>query len=88
MGGDTNFKVSDPSEPTVYSLYRVYKKNGNPTLACHCALTWLLNVFLCHFEQNEASMSLLKIASRNRIFSPLRIEAKPIENLFPLGLRE
>ncbi len=36
--------------------------------------------FLCHFEQNVASMSLLKIAGRNRIFSPLRIEAKRIEN--------
>ncbi len=27
-------------------------------------------------------MSLLKIAGRNRIISPLRIEAKPFENLF------
>ena len=27
-------------------------------------------------------MSLLKIASRNRIFSPLRIEAKLVEDLF------
>ena len=31
-------------------------------------------------------MSLLKIASRNRIFSPLGIEAKLIENLLRLGL--
>ena len=44
--------------------------------------------FLCHFEQNGASMSLLKIAGRNCIFSPLRIEAKLIENLLPLGLED
>ena len=31
-------------------------------------------------------MSLIKIACRNRIFSPLRIEAKLIENLLALGL--
>ncbi len=31
-------------------------------------------------------MDLLKIAGRNRIFSPLGIEAKLIENLLPLGL--
>ncbi len=31
-------------------------------------------------------MSLIKIAGRDRIFSPLRIEAKLIENLVPLGL--
>ncbi len=41
--------------------------------------------FLCHFEQIGASMSLLKIAGRNRIFSSLGIEAKLIENLLPLG---
>ncbi len=33
-------------------------------------------------------MGLLKIAGRNRIFSPLRIEAKPIENLLSLGLED
>ena len=33
-------------------------------------------------------MSLLKIAGRNRIFSPLRIEAILIENLLPLGLED
>ena len=33
-------------------------------------------------------MSLLKIAGRNRIFSPLRVEAKLIENLLPLGLKD
>ncbi len=33
-------------------------------------------------------MSLLKIADRNRIFSPLRTEAKFIENLLPLGLED
>ncbi len=33
-------------------------------------------------------MSLLKIAGRNCIFSPLRIEAKLIENLLPLGLED
>ncbi len=33
-------------------------------------------------------MSLLKIAGRNRIFSPLRIEANLIENLLPLGLED
>ena len=44
--------------------------------------------FLCHFEQNGASMSLSKIAGRNRIFSPLRIEAKLIENLLSLGLED
>ena len=32
-------------------------------------------------------MSLIKIASRNRIFSP-RIEAKLIERHFPLGLED
>ncbi len=31
-------------------------------------------------------MDLLKIAGRNRIFLPLRIEDKPIEDLLPLGL--
>ena len=30
----------------------------------------------------------MKIAGRNRIFSPLRIEAKLIENLLPLGLKD
>ena len=44
--------------------------------------------FLCHVEQNGASMSLLKIPGRNRIFSPLRIEGKLIENLLPLGLED
>ncbi len=33
-------------------------------------------------------MSLLKIAGRNRIFSPLSIEAKLIENVLPLGLED
>ncbi len=33
-------------------------------------------------------MSLLKIAGRNRIFSPLRVEAKLIENLLPLRLED
>ncbi len=42
--------------------------------------------FLCHFEQNGASMMGLKIAGRNCIFSLLRIEAKLIENLLPVGL--
>ncbi len=44
--------------------------------------------FLCHFEQNGASMSLIKIGCRNRIFSPVRIDcmAKLVENLLPLGL--
>ena len=36
---------------------------------------------MCHFGQYGASMELLKIAGRNCIFSPLGIEAKPIENL-------
>ena len=31
-------------------------------------------------------MSLIKIAGQNRIFSPLGIEAKFIENLLPVGL--
>ncbi len=31
-------------------------------------------------------MSRIKIAGRNRIFSPLGIETKLIENLHPLGL--
>ena len=44
--------------------------------------------FLCHLDKNGASTSLLKIAGRNRIFSPLRIEAKLIENLLPLGLED
>ena len=42
---------------------------------------------LCHFKQNGASMSLIKIGGRNRIFLPLGNEAKLIENLFPLGLK-
>ncbi len=33
-------------------------------------------------------MSLIKIAGRNRIFSSLGIEAKPIENLLPVGLEQ
>ena len=33
-------------------------------------------------------MSLIKIAGRNRIFSPLRIEAKLIKNLLPLGIED
>ncbi len=32
-------------------------------------------------------MSLIKIGGRNRIFLPLGNEAKLIENLFPLGLK-
>ena len=45
-------------------------------------------MFFCHFEENEAIISLLKIAGRNRIFSRLRIKAKLIENLPPLGLED
>ncbi len=53
-------------------LYRVYKKKGNLTLACHCALnTGYMNVFL---------------HGHNRIFSSLGIETKFIQNLLPLGL--
>ena len=33
-------------------------------------------------------MSLIKLAGRNRIFSPLGTEAKRIENLLPLGLED
>ena len=33
-------------------------------------------------------MSLIKIADRNKIFSPLSIETKLIENLLPLGLED
>ena len=33
-------------------------------------------------------MSLIKFAGRNRILSPLGIEAKPIENLLHLGLED
>ena len=33
-------------------------------------------------------MSLIKTAGRNRIFLPLGIEAKLIENLLPLGLED
>ena len=33
-------------------------------------------------------MCLIKIGGRNRIFSPLRIEVKLIENLVPLGLED
>ena len=43
---------------------------------------------LQHFEQNGASMSLKKIAGRNRIFSPMGIEAKLIENLLPVELED
>ena len=41
-------------------------------------------VILGHFEQNGASISLIKIAGRNRIFSPLKL----IKNLLPLGLED
>ena len=51
-------------------------------------LSCRMTCFLCHFEQNRASISLLKIAGQNRIFSPLIIEAKLIENLLPLGLED
>ena len=44
--------------------------------------------FLCNLEQNGARMSRIKIVGRNRIFSPLGIEAKLIENLLPLGLAD
>ncbi len=40
--------------------------------------------FFCHVEESGASMSLMKIAGRNRIFSPSGIEAKPFENLLSL----
>ena len=33
-------------------------------------------------------MSPIKIAGRNRIFSPLRIEVKLIEKILPLGLED
>ena len=39
-----------------------------------------MTCFLCHFEQNGGNTSPIKIASRNRIFTPLGIEPKPIEN--------
>jgi hypothetical protein len=47
-----------------------------------------MTCFLCDFGKNEASMSLLikTIAGRSRIFSPLRIGSKLMENLLPLGL--
>ena len=70
-------------------------------MECYCAsITECINVFLhgrneqvlsyfsCQFDQNRASMSLIKTAGRNRIFSPLGIEAKLIENLLPLGLED
>ncbi len=70
-------------------------KKGSPTLACHCALItehkeqdltvavqW--QVFLCYFKPNEASMSLIKIAGQNRIFSSLGIEAINLLKLYSL----
>ena len=33
-------------------------------------------------------MGVLQIAGRDRLFSPSRIEAKRIENLLPLGLKD
>ncbi len=33
-------------------------------------------------------MSLIKIAGRNRIFSPLGIETRLIENVLPVGLED
>ena len=33
-------------------------------------------------------MSLIKIAGRDRLFPPLGIETKLIENLLPLGLED
>ena len=33
-------------------------------------------------------MSPIKIAGRNRLFSPLGIEAKLIENLLPMGFED
>ena len=41
---------------------------------------------LCHFDENGASICVLKNAGRNYIYSSLKIEAKLIENLVPLGL--
>ena len=46
------------------------------------------DIFLCHFEQNGTTMSLIKIAGRNRIFSPLGIETRLIENVLPVGLED
>ncbi len=45
-----------------------------------------MTIFLCHFEQNGANMSVIKIAGRNPIFSPLGIEVKLIKNVLPLEL--
>ena len=40
------------------------------------------------FDVQNGPYSLIKIAGRNRVFSPLGIDAKPIENLHPLGLED
>ena len=45
----------------------------------------VMTSFLCHLDQNGASTSPPKLAGQNRIFPPLRIDAKLIENLLPLG---
>ena len=38
------------------------------------------DMFLCHFDQNGASMNPIKIVGRNRIFPRSRTEFKPIKN--------
>ncbi len=44
--------------------------------------------FFVRFWAKGGTMSLIKIAGRNRMFAPLRIGAKLIENLLPLGLED
>ncbi len=52
--------------------YWVYERNFCMVIKSKVlAVEW--QVILGHFEQNEASISLIKIAGRNRLFSPLRI---------------
>ncbi len=67
--------------------YWVYERNFSMVIKSKVlAVEW--QVFLCRFEQNKVGISLIKIAGRNRIFSSLRIEAKLIENLLSLGLKD
>ena len=58
--------------------------HGHKEQGLSCWMTY----FLCHFEQNGVTMSLIKSAGWNHVFSPLGFETKSIENLLPLGLED
>ncbi len=45
-------------------------------------------MFFVPFWEKRSKYEHIKIAGRNRIFSPLGLEAKLIENSLPLGLED